>query len=156
MTIEIKMKPLVDYDGVLTNEERKKILNRLESAFNWLGASIPKKVEIDGETFKLREEMHNLIMKPELTSTENKRIVKLISTLEIHKDFLKNMVQEEEISEEEAMEISNQICGILRAVHELREIVKKSSKSKALNAKSELMKEIEDKKRWIKYTRRIR
>ena len=156
MTMEIKMKPLVDYDGVLSNEERKMILSRLESAFSIVGASIPEKITINGETFKLRKELRDLIMKKELTITENKHIEKLIATLENQQKFLKHVVQREAITEQEAMDISDKICGIIRAVQELREIIKKAPKAKAMDAKSELMRDVEDQKRWIKYTKKVK
>ena len=59
---QIIIKPYVDYDGILTLEERKKILTRLESAFSWLGATIPEEIEINGKKIKLLKEIQNLIM----------------------------------------------------------------------------------------------
>lgn len=156
MPREIIIGPHVDYDGILTQDERKKILARLESAFNWLGASIPKEIKIEGIKYKLREEIQNLIMKDKLNSSESIKIKKLISILEDQEQFLRSVVRNDDITEEEAMELSDKICGILRAVHELRELTKRAPKAKAMDAKEELMHNIEDKKRWIKYVHKLK
>ncbi len=152
---QIIIKPYVDYDGILTLEERKKILTRLESAFSWLGATIPEEIEINGKKIKLLKEIQNLIMNKVLTTSESERVKKLISVLENHEKFLKSIVSNDSISEKKAIEISDKICGILRAVHNLRVLIKEAPTAKALSAKQELMDNIEDNKRWIKYTKTI-
>ena len=158
MTKKIILDPYIDYDGVLTQAERKKILNRLESAFSWIGATIPEEIKLDGDKFKLREEIQKLILKPELSSRENRRIEKLISSLETSKENFINKIKNDKIPDYDALELSNQVCGLLRAVHELREIIKKapSETAKVMDAKTELMKDIEDKKRWMKYIDKIK
>ncbi|WP_455392774.1 DUF5788 family protein [[Eubacterium] cellulosolvens] len=156
MRKEIIIGPHVDYDGILTEAERRKILNRIESAFGWLGASIPEEIELAETKFKLRIEIQKLIMKSDLTREECEHIKKIISLLEDHGNFLKAMVKTDKLSEHEAMELSDTILGILRAVHELRELIKKAPQGKALDAKEELMHNIEDTKRWLKYTKRLR
>ena len=82
MTKKIVIEPIVNYDGILSQDERKKILNRIESAFGWVGATIPEEIELRGTKFKLHEEIQNLILKDELTSSESKRIEKLIESLD--------------------------------------------------------------------------
>ena len=90
-----------------------------------------------------------------LTTSESERVKKLISVLENHEKFLKSIVSNDSISEKKAIEISDKICGILRAVHNLRVLIKEAPTAKALSAKQELMDNIEDNKRWIKYTKTI-
>ena len=51
--------------------------------------------------------------------------------------------------------VINIICGLLRAVSELRELIRKVPKSEVLDAKEELMNSVEDKKRWLKFTKKI-
>ncbi len=155
MTKKILIEPLVNYDGILSQDERKKILTRIESAFSWLGATIPTKIELDGETYRLCDEIQKLIMKDELTYSENERIKRLISALEHEGKILKDVVETGKITEEEAIAYADKICGILRAVHKLRELIKKAPKSKALDAKEELMRKIEDKKRWLEFSKKI-
>ena len=137
-------------------DERKKILTRIESAFGWLGATIPEEIELADTKFRLREEIQKLIMKQTLTPEESQRIIRIITLLEHQSEFLKSIVKSEDITEAEAIELSNNICGILRAVHQLREFVKKEPKSKALEAKEELMQEVEDDKRWLRYIKKIK
>ena len=156
MTKEIIIKSYVNYDGILTQDERQKILKRIESAFGWLGASIPEEIELQGVKYRLREEIRNLVLKDELTEAESVQIKKLISSLEAEGKFLKNIVMTEDISDFEAMDLSEKILGILRAVRNLREIIRKVPKSEALDAKEELMIEIEDEKRWLKYVKKIK
>jgi hypothetical protein len=156
MTKEIVIGPYVDYDGILTKDERKKIITRIESAFGWLGATIPEEIKLADTKFKLREEIQRLIMKKNLTPEESGRIEKIIMLLKDRGKRLKTKVKTDSLTEQEAMELSDKICGILRAVHELRELVKKAPTSRALDAKQELMNDIEDTKRWLKYTKKIR
>ena len=155
MAKKIIIESYVDHDGIFTTDERKKILNRLESAFNWLGASIPKEIELDGEKYKLRDEIEKLILKDRLSDSENEKIEKLITSLEKQEKSLTNIVKKGSITDDEALELSNKICGILRAVHELRDLMKKAPKTKVFDAKQELMENINDKKRWIKYLKKI-
>lgn len=156
MTRKVILEPIVDHDGILTTEERKRILNRIESAFSWLGAAIPKVIELDGEKIKLRDEIQKLIMKDNLTESEHDRIKKLIALLGDKQKLLRDIVNVGSISDTEALEISNNICGILRAVHELDDLVKRAPKTEAANAKQELMNDIEDKRRWLKYVKKIK
>jgi len=152
---KIIMGPIVNFDGILSQEERKKILSRLESAFACLGATIPEEIDLNGEKFNLLSEIQTLIFKKELTATENERIKKLISALQDRERFLKSVIQNDDISEEEALELSDIICGVLRAVRELRELIKQVPKPEVLDAKEELMNSVEDKKRWLKFTKKI-
>jgi hypothetical protein len=155
MSKRIVIGPHINYDGILTEDERKSILNRIESAFSWLGADIPDRIELKGVKYDLKREIQNLIMKKELTPEENKRIEKLISTLEAEEKVMVEKVKTADISDHKAMELCNDICGLLRAVHELREIVNKVPKAKALDAKEELMDKVEDTKRWLKYVHKL-
>jgi hypothetical protein len=143
MTKKVFIEPYVNYDGVLTQDERKKILTRLESAFASLGATIPEEIEIEGVKFRLHDEIEKLVMKDDLIDSESKHIKKLIFVLEDHERFLKSIVRTGDITEGEAMELAETICGILRAVHELRELINAAPKSTAKDAKQELMKNIE-------------
>ena len=54
------------------------------------------------------------------------------------------------------MELCEKICGILRAVHEFREIINMVPKAKVLDAKEELMGKVEDTKRWLKYVDKLK
>jgi hypothetical protein len=94
-------------------------------------------------------------MKDELTNSENERLERLISALEHEGKFLKGVVETGKITEEEAVAHADKICGILRAVHKLRELIKKAPKAKALDAKEELMRNVEDKKRWLEFSKKI-
>jgi hypothetical protein len=155
MSKRIVIGPHINYDGILTEDERKSILNRIESAFSWLGADIPEKIELKGMKYELKREIQNLIMKKELTPEENKRIEKLISTLEAEEKVMIEKVKTADISDHKAMELCNDICGLLRAVHELRELINRVPKGKVMDAKEELMDKVEDTKRWLKYVHKL-
>lgn len=157
MAKEIVIDSYIDYDGILTSDERKKILNRIESAFSWLGATIPEEIELDGEKVQLRSEIQKLILKAQLSSAENLRIEKLISSLETKERGLVNIIKNENIPDYDALELSNKICGLLRAVHNLRDLIKRvpDSSSKALDAKQKLLDDVEDEKRWLKYVKKV-
>ncbi len=156
MEKKIDLEPYINYDGILSDDERKRILDRIESAFSWLGATIPKEIEIQGKKYKLQQEIQNLILNNELTDPENDRITRLISHLENEKKVLTDIIKKESIADYDALELSNRICGILRAVHDLRGLAKRAYKVKAFNAKQELMDTIDDEKRWLKYVKKIK
>jgi hypothetical protein len=94
-------------------------------------------------------------LKENLTHLENRRIKNLISSLEAHERFLTDIIKKEDIPDYDALELSHKICGILRAVHDLRDLMKKAPRSQVINAKQELMKDVEDKKRWMKFVKKI-
>jgi hypothetical protein len=156
MSKKIVLEGHINYDGILSPEERKSILNRIESAFNWLGADIPDEIELKGVKYNLKEEIQNLILKQELSTLEHRRLRKLITALEAEEKVMVNIVKTHDISDHKAMELCEQICGILRAMHELREIVDKTGKGKAIDAKEELMDRVEDTKRWLSYVKKVK
>ncbi len=156
MSKRIIIGPHINYDGILTPEERNSILKRIESAFNWLGADIPNEVTIKGRKYNLKQEIQDLIMKQELTADENRRIEKLITSLEAEEKVMVNVVKTADITDHRAMELCEKICGILRAVHELRDIINNAPKAKAIDAKEQLMERVEDTKRWLKYVEKIK
>ena len=92
----------------------------------------------------------------ELTGVESKRIENLIKALEAKEKVMEDIVRSADISDHEAMQLCEKICGILRAVHELREIINMVPKAKVLDAKEELMTKVEDTKRWLKYVDKIK
>jgi hypothetical protein len=146
----------INYDGILTADERRSILKKIESAFSWLGAEIPEEITIRGSKYKLNKEIQNLILKKELTPEESRRIEKLISALEAQQKSLVDEVKTADISDIKALEMANKVCGILRAVHELRDVINKVPKAKALDAKEDLMEKVEDTKRWLKYVNKVK
>lgn len=150
--------PYVNYDGILSSDERKRILKKIESAFSWLGAEIPEVIEIRDVKYNLNQEIQNLILKKELTQDENQRIKKLISALESEEKSLTNSIKTGDISDHKAMELLTIICGILRAVQDLRELLNKASRSESEvnSAKKELLNKVEDTKRWLDYVEKIK
>jgi hypothetical protein len=133
-------------------------LNRIESAFSWLGATIPEEIELDGDKIQLRGEIQRLILKAELSAEESVKIDQLISALEKKERGLVNIIRNDNIPDYDALELSNKICGLLRAVHELRELIRRTpnNTSEALDAKQKLLDDVEDKKRWLKYVKKIK
>jgi hypothetical protein len=151
------MKPLVDYDGVLTKEERKRILSRIDSMFSWVGASIPDTVEIKGKKLPLRRAINDLIMKDELDDDDVKRIGRMVKALESHGRELREVIRKGDIDEDRAVEIYDEIKGILRAVSKLRRLKAGEDDDDDENYdKSVLMDRVDDEKRWQKYLKSVR
>jgi len=152
----IDTKPLVDYDGVFTREERKRILSRLDSMFNWVGAAIPDEMELEGERVNLRGTIEDLVMKDELDRKDRRRITGLIRALRKREKGMKEMIRKGDISEERAVEIYDDLKGIVRAVSKLRRLYEGEDDDDEPMEKSALMRRVNDERRWKKYLDRVR
>jgi hypothetical protein len=145
MDIEIKLLPLVDMDGILTEAERKRIIKRLHTILSWVGSHIPEKSMVRGEPLNLRKTVLDLALKEKLTK-DDLECAKLLaeSLYENEKDLEKEIVSGE-ISEEKALELLDEARGLLRAIKELEDLEDRSQK---LDAKDTLLAKVDDEMRW--------
>ncbi len=155
MKREIRIQPLVNYDGILQSEERQRILKRIQSLFNWVGASIPEEAEIDGKTIKLRRLVSDFITKTEISDEDQKNIKILNKALLKKEKALENIISRGKISDHKAMKLLEEITGILRAVDKLRNLTE-DDQDDAQTDKEDLMRKIDDEKRWMKFVRSMK
>jgi hypothetical protein len=151
MSKPVDTKPLVDYDGVLDEKERRRILARVDSMFSWVGAAIPREIEVDGERIPLKGTIEELIMKKELDRESRARISKLLRALHRKEESLKDLIRDGDITEDQAVEIYDEIKGIVRALSKLRKLESGEDPGDADVEKQTLMKKVDDEKRWKKF-----
>lgn len=153
MGLEFELLPLVDMDGVLTEDERKRIIKRLHSMLSWVGSSIPEKEVIQGKEIDLREMVLELISKPELTREDIEKARILARGIAERERYLEKVIIHGDISEEEALQLLEEARGLLRAMEELRNI---REKSKAIETKEMLLSKVNDIKRWKQFLGKIK
>lgn len=155
MKREIRIQPLVNYDGILQPEERKRIMNRIQSLFNWIGATIPEDVEIENKQIKLRKLVSDFITKSDVSGEDKENIRILIKALKKKSVELRKVISTQDITDHEAMELLDEITGILRAVDKLRNLTE-DDEEEIHSGKEDLMRKIDDEKRWLKFTRSMK
>jgi len=155
MKREIRIQPLVNYDGILQPEERERIMQRIQSLFNWIGATIPENVELENKNIKLRKLVSDFITKSEVSDEDKNNIRILIKALKKKSVELRKIISTQEISDHEAMELLDEITGILRAVDKLRNLTE-DDEEEIYSGKEDLMRKIDDEKRWLKFTRSMK
>jgi hypothetical protein len=156
MRQRVDTKPLVDFDGILTLEERKRILARVDSMFSWVGASIPDRLEADGDVIHLKRTIHDLIMKKELDGSDRKRIRALVRALDRKGKGLRELITSGDISEEQAVEIYEEMRGILRAVSRLRKLESGEEGERIETERDALMRRVDDERLWREYLKKVR
>jgi beta-phosphoglucomutase-like phosphatase (HAD superfamily) len=122
MASRFEMLPLVDMDGILTEDERARIIKRLHSMLSWVGSIIPDKEMISGEPVDLRKTISELIRKSELTKEDLKNARILAKGISERERDLEGTIVHGDITEEEALELLDEARGLLRATEELSNI----------------------------------
>ncbi|HXY87366.1 MAG TPA: DUF5788 family protein [Candidatus Acidoferrales bacterium] len=139
----------------LTTQERKKILQKLNRLFIFIGCEVPTKIEVDGETIPLHELIWKIVTSKEPISSEE-----LASIDKLYRDIEKRIREEElkiksaDITKIEARELYVETCGLIRAVLELRDI-EKSGLLRDYSAQV-VPEMIESQKNWLEYLKKIR
>lgn len=148
-----EMLPLVDMDGILTEDERARIIKRLHSMLSWVGSIIPDKEMILGEPIDLRKTISELIRKSELSRDDLEKARILAKGISERERDLEGTIVHGDITEEEALELLEEARGLLRAIEELSNI---QERGKAIKVKEELLRKVDDEKRWKKFIDKIK
>jgi hypothetical protein len=130
-------------------------MNRIQSLFNWIGATIPEQVEIENKQIKLRKLVSDFITKSDVSDEDKENIRILIKALKKKSLELRQVISTQEISDHQAMELLDEITGILRAVDRLRNLTE-DNEEEIYSGKEDLMRKIDDEKRWLKFTRSMK
>ncbi len=146
-------KDTIDARRLLTDEERAKMLARIHSLVYWVGMLIPEHELLGGGEIDLREVVYNLTTKEHLTDDEIDEIHELIDLLKAKERSLERRLVHDPMTTGTAKELLSEICGLLRAIDELRAT---ESQEHAEFSKQEVMKRVEDAKRWQRFLEAIK
>ncbi len=145
---EVELLPLVDMDGILEEEERRRIIKRLHSMLAWVGSVIPVKEIIRGKQIDLRRTIKELITKPVLSRDDIEKARILAKGIAERERYIEEVIIHGDITEEQAIQLLEEARGLLRAMEDLKGI---REKGKAIEAKEILLKKVDDEKRWKQF-----
>jgi hypothetical protein len=144
----------VDWNGVLEPEERRRIHERIHSAFGAVGARIPETIESGGRRLRLKEVVYSYLDKERLTSDEVEAVDALSAALKERVDELDRDIMTGDISEKGAVELMREVLGILRALDHLRRL--REDPKRAGPARATLMKKVDDERRWRDFLKEVK
>jgi hypothetical protein len=122
---------------------------RIHSLLFWLGKFIPEEELLEGQRIPLREIIFNFISKAEPSEEEVEEAMSLAEALQRKAKALEMEIRDKQISKGEAHLLLDEICGLLRAVDEIRHAKVGEANVKAMA----LMKRVADEKRWLNFVR---
>ncbi len=114
----------------LSYEERSKLLWSLRSEFAWTGKKVPENVEIDGQEYKLKVKVQELLEKDSLDANEVTEIKLLIPKLQEKAKINEELLETEELTKAEGEALYEEATGLLRAAIELEDRLKGKSGEK--------------------------
>jgi hypothetical protein len=130
--------------ALLTSEDRSKIISRIHSLLFWVGETIPQEIRIEDRTVPLRDVVYNYLISDDPTEEEKKDAEVLAELLDKHVKEAEAEIRRGDITRSEACGLMNEARSYLRAVDELRT----SKGDEAEFKRHDLMKRVEDARRW--------
>lgn len=143
----------IDARQLLSSEERAKMISRIHSLVYWVGMLIPEHELLGDSEIDLREVVYNLTSKENPTPDDVKEADDLVNHLRRKERELETKLSHDQMTVEVAKGILEEICGILRAVDELRLAENANSADFRKNA---LVRKVDDAKRWQKFVESIK
>jgi hypothetical protein len=137
---------------VLSSEDRAKIVSRIHSLLFWVGEVIPQEVKLDGRTVPLRDTVYNYLTEEDPSPEARRDAEVLAELLDKHVEELEKDIQRGDLSRAEACEMMNEARTYLRAVDELRTAKGEEAEFK----RHDLMKRVEDAKRWQHFVKEVK
>ena len=135
----------------LTEEDRAKILSRMHSLLFWLGKFVPEDEILEGKTVALRDIVFDFVTNPKPTAEQVRDAYSLANALEKKAGELEEELRKGEMTRGQAHLLLDEICGILRAVEEIRTSTGQDAKMKI----EALMDRVQDEKRWLKFVHQV-
>ncbi len=135
----------------LSEEDRQKILSRVHSLLFWLGKLIPEEELLEGESIPLREVVFRFIMKENPSPEDVQGATDLANALEAKAKNLEKQLHDGQLTKGEAHMLLDEICGLLRAVDDIR---KSKGASASLMAKT-VMNRVQDERRWLDFVKNV-
>ena len=143
----------LDARKLLTNDDRAKMIARIHSLVYWVGMLIPEQEKLGDTEIELREVVYDLTTKEQLTPEDVARVNELIAQLKQKEKSLEQSLAHDRMTLETAQGLLEEICGLLRAIDELRSV---ETPEKAEFRKEQVLSKIEDAKRWQKFVESIK
>ena len=128
----------------LTREDRLKIIARIHSLLYWVGEIIPQEIVLEGRTVPLRAAVFNYLITDEPTAEQKKDAEVLGEMLDAKVREIESEIRTGDVGRSEACDLMNEARAFLRAVDELRNAEGEEGELR----RHDLMKKIEDAKRW--------
>ena len=168
-----------DISAYLTEEERKCLLSDLHMACVWVGVKIPENITVDRDvinsemeehgltekdqppevhvkngTVDLHELIWTLIHKKELTEKERAEIEELNHIIGSKERYDENLLKEMKLTHGEAKQIHEETTGIIRAILDLKYLLKNRNKSEA--QEEMIRKKVEDARKWQSFMEQMK
>ena len=135
----------------LSAEEKAKIMGSINSLFFWAGHMIPDEWEIEGRKVRLRDTVFRMVNDEDVTLEELQAARALADVLEKEVKRLEGDLRQNDLTMAQADSLFDDICGLLRAVAELRDLQTQHDEFR----KEQLIQSIGDEKRWLRYMKEV-
>ena len=136
----------------LSDSERRVIISRIHSLLFWVGKFIPEHEMVDGRQIDLREVIFQFVSKDDPSPDEIQGAKDLADILERNARELEKQIKDHEVTRANAYLMMDEICGLLRAVDELRN----SHGDTAKYQKTALMAKVSDERRWLQFVDQLK
>jgi hypothetical protein len=142
-------------DAPLSRKERRRMMSRLRKAFSWVGARIPRKIVIDGETLPLRRMVADFLREPEPDEEYRllaRRLLELVERKE--KANERKIENDPDLNRGDAEALFEEAVGLLRAIVDLREMSDGSHRIPIGQRVNESRKD--DARRWLAFVKKVK
>jgi len=144
---------IVNWDGVLSPEERHMIVSRIRSAFGAVGAKIPDIEVVDGRRINLKDVVFDYIGKEKPSAEDIDRADRLADALERKVKELEERLHRDQLSERAAVDLMREALGVLRALQQLRGL---RDPDRGVHARKAVMDRVGDERRWLEFVKKVR
>ena len=125
--------------------QRKQLLERIDREGATVGASIPERIEVQGQEIDLREFVFEIKRRETVPPGERDRVEEAKRNLRRERLQRRQRIDEGEISFEEGERLAESVIGIDRALEALESLGPSDVEAEAARQ------EAADKKRWMKF-----
>jgi hypothetical protein len=144
---------VVNWDGILSSEERQRILARIRSAFGAVGARIPDIEIIDGARIPLKDVIFDYLGKPALTRKELQAADRLADGLGRKVAELEGAIRQGRLTESAAVDLMKEALGLLRALQHLRDL---RDPERIMLARKTILGRVDDERRWLEFLHNVK
>ena len=139
--------------GKISEEDRRKLIDKLNKPFSIVGKDIPDQIYIDGKNLDLNNIVLDLIKRKNQSEEDIKITLNLKKMLFLKQKEDETDLENSDLTEGEANILYEEILGIKRAILALEDVGKKDNEDLKNFYRTN---EVEDIKRWVKYLKKFR